>query len=762
MSAKFSHISFPISTLLGQIKSGQIALPELQRPFVWDRAQVRDLLDSLYRGYPAGYFLLWQAHPEAKFVTISGNTQAAPSLLVVDGQQRLTSLYAVFLGESVYSERFTREHIRIAFNPRSERFEVANTIISNDPEWIADVSTLLKSPNNSFAFINAYLDKLRHSRGETLTVEQANQLAFNLQRLAGLTEYPFNAIQLSHDLPVEEVSEIFVRVNSKGTQLSQANFILTLMSVFWDEGRKDLEAFCREAKEGAKNPTSKNPFIEPSPDQLLRVAIGLGHRRAALKYVYELLRGKDLATKEVTDANRDKNFAILAEAQAKVLDLTNWWEFLKGIHEAGYLNSSMLMSKNSLIYSYLVFLVGRCRHGIDWKILRNAIARWFFVAALTSRYTNSPESRVEKDLRLFEEAQTGDQFLATLDSQIQLAVPTDFWTHTLPSLLNWSGVNIPALYAYFAALNVLDAKALFSTLPMHRLLEGGISGRRSAVERHHLFPRKFLEASGIKSRTQINQVANFAMIEWPDNLRIGAKSPAVYFPPMFEQHVAAGEAEQFRFWHALPEGWEGMGYSDFLEARRKRMAEVVKAGFEKLSTGRNLTPKAKAVEDRLPTVVQLIAAGESLTVEFKSSLYATYVDGVPEKVIVGSVLKTIAAMLNTDGGTLVIGVADDGTILGLEKDYQLKKMDADKFENALMTTLMQSIDSVSAHLCKVRFENLEGKEVALVDVRPSPRPVYADTDKGKARFFTRLGNTTRDLETSDAVSYISRRWGLQA
>ena len=261
MSAKFSHISLPISTLLGQIKSGQIALPELQRPFVWDRAQVRDLLDSLYRGYPAGYFLLWQAHPDAKFVTIGGKTQAAPSLLVVDGQQRLTSLYAVFLGETVFSERFTRENIRIAFNPRSERFEVANTVIANDPEWIADVSTLLSSSNNSFAFINTYLTKLRQSRGETLAEEQANVLAGNLQKLARLTEYPFNAIQLSYDLPVEEVSEIFVRVNSKGTQLSQADFILTLMSVFWDEGRKQLEAFCRDAKEGAKNPTPKNPFL---------------------------------------------------------------------------------------------------------------------------------------------------------------------------------------------------------------------------------------------------------------------------------------------------------------------------------------------------------------------------------------------------------------------------------------------------------------------------------------------------------------------
>lgn len=758
MTEKFTNISFPISALLDQISSGQIALPELQRPFVWDRPQVRDLLDSLYRGYPTGYFLLWQARPDATFTQIgTGDKQSTPNLLVVDGQQRLTSLYAVFRGAEVTNDKFQKTRVQIAFQPAKGRFEVNNTPISNDPEWIPDVSVLLSNSAKSFDFINAYLNELRRTRD--VTNEVASTIAQNLQRLAGLTNYPFHAIQLSFDLPVEEVSEIFVRVNSKGTQLNQADFILTLMSVYWADGRKQLEAFCQASLKDEKN-SPRNPFLTPSPDQLLRVAIGLGHRRAALRYVYELLRGKDLKTQEVSETSRIENFEILADAQAKVLDITNWSEYFKCLQEAGFVNSRMIVSRNNVVYSYLAFLLGRCIYDVELKTLRSAIARWFFMCVLTSRYANSPESQADKDLRRFSEASTGEEFIAILDQMIETALPNDFWNHTLPDLLRWSGSNIPSMYAYFAALNLLGAKPLFSKLTVLQLLGGGVAGKKAALEKHHLFPKGFLAAQGITKTTQVNQVGNFALLEWPDNIKIGATPPAEYFPKYFKQHVDAGEADKFYFWHALPNGWETMEYEDFVLARRSLMAKVIRAGFDKLATGVDSTPTTKTPKQHLPTVAELIEAGESLTVEFKSSLFVAYTDGVPEKVIIGSVTKTIAALLNTDGGCLVIGVTDEGGIVGIEPDLEVKKFDPDRFENALMTTIANAVGPVAAHRCKARFEPVDGKTVCLVDVEPSPAPVYANTDKGANIFYTRLGNTTRILETPDAVEYIGARWGV--
>ena len=756
MTTKFTNITFPISTLLGQIETGQIGLPELQRPFVWDRAQVRDLLDSLYRGYPTGYFLFWQASPDQGSNPIGIDTkQSQPNLLVVDGQQRLTSLFAVFRGARVMSKKFKPEHVRIGFNPVRERFEVTNSAIEKDLEWVADISEVLTLPGGTFAFINAFLERLRGDREVTPELEAL--VAANLQRLAALPAYSFTAIQLSHDLPVEEVSEIFVRVNSKGTQLNQADFILTLMSVYWDKGRKQLEEFCQPEGSSGK-PSSFNWFIEPSPDLLLRVAIGLGHRRAVLKYAYELLRGKDLDTGEVSPETRTKNFGLLREAQDVVLDLTNFSEFLKALEEAGFRSGKMITSRNTIVYSYLVFLIGRKDFGIDYKTLRTVLARWFLMCVLTSRYTGSAETQVEKDIRRFSEASTGTEFLATLDQIIASQLTPDFWETTLPDQLAWSGGYIPAMFAYFAALNLLGAKVLFSNLTVHQLLDPARVAKKSAVDRHHLFPRGYLKSIGVTKSTRINQVANFALLEWPDNIKISASPPNEYFPSMFEKYVPVSEREKVRFWHALPDGWESMPYDDFLDARRRLIAAVIRAGYLRLAEGRD--PFDHAVPERPPTVAELAAEGESETIEFKSSAFHSYKPDVPEKVVTSSIVKTVAAFLNSQGGTLAIGLADDGTVLGVEEDYKLKGFDRDKFENALRTLLINSLGAVPATRCRTRFEEVAGRTVCLVDVQAGATPTYATVDKGKGLFFVRAGNTTRQLETEETVDYVEQRWGL--
>ena len=756
-TTKFTTISFPINTLLGQIETGQIGLPELQRPFVWERTQVRDLLDSLYRGYPAGFFLMWEARQGVASQPIGANgKQASPSLLVVDGQQRLTSLYAVFRGAPVFNDKFEEIRIRIAFNPVRERFEVSNSAIASDPEWVQDVSELLSGPQGSFAFVNEYLERLKRDR--ELTPEQTDRIATRLQDLADLNNYTFDAIQLSHEVPIEEVSEVFVRVNSKGTQLNQADFILTLMSVHWDEGRKQLEEFCRAAKTPSAGASPFNWFISPSPDQLLRVGIGLGHRRAILKYAYEIMRGKDLESGEVTHERRAENFEILQKSQQQVLDLTNFTEYLKSLQQAGFRSGKMITSKHTIVYCYLIFLIGRADHSIDFKTLRSAIARWFFMCVLTSRYTGSPESQVEKDLRMLADATSGDEFVSTLDATVARALTDDFWTITLPDLLSWSGGYIPAMFSYFASLNMLGAKVLFSDLTVHELLDPAQAGKKSAVEKHHLFPRDYLKSIGIKKVQRINQVANYALLEWPDNIKIGASAPADYFQNLFEESVPPSEREQSRFVHALPAGWEDMDYEVFLEARRSLMADVIRGAFKKLSTGS--VPDEMIPSDQFPKLAELIEAGESLNVEFKSSVWFSYRPDVPEKVISGGILKTIAALLNSEGGTLVIGIDDDGKPLGLQPDFDLKRLDADKFENALTTLFINAVGTVAAKRCKIRFEKLGNNLIALIDVEKSPKPIYAKTDKGKETFYIRAGNTTRILEGREIVEYIGESWGL--
>ena len=756
-TARFTTMSFPVSTLLGQIESGQIGLPELQRPFVWDRSQVRDLLDSMYAGYPAGFFLLWRANQDVGTARIGlGEKQTEANLLVVDGQQRLTSLFAVFKRQPVLNDRFEEVSIQIAFHPLRDKFEVANSATKNDPEWIDDISVLLSGEQGSYGLISDYIAGLGDANG--VPDETKRRIAANIQRLESLNAYTFNAIELAHDLPIDEVGEIFVRVNSKGRHLDQADFILTLMSIHWDKGRKQLEDFSRATRKPSKSAGPFNWFIEPKPDQLLRVVVGLGHRRARLKYAYELLRGKDLETGEVSDANRAVNFATLEAAQEHVIDVTNFTEYLKSLQEAGFRSGKMVTSNNTILYSYLVFLVGRYDHGIDYPTLRHALARWFLMCVLTSRYTGSPESQVEKDLRRFAEAESGEQFLATLDQVIESQLSNDFWEITLPDQLSWSGGYVPAMFAYYAALNLLGARVLFSNMTVHELLEPTVVSKRQSIERHHLFPKGYLKTLGIKGTSRTNRVANYALVEWPHNAAIGDRAPSEYFPPLFEERVSPSEAEQVRFWHALPPNWEHLDYDTFLAERQKLMAKVIKAGYVRLSEGHSWAA-ADAVPELFESAAELIAAGESATVEFKSSLYHSYREGVPEKVISSAAVKTIAAFLNSDGGTLIIGVDDDQNVVGLEPDLRTKGFDLDRFENALTTLIMTAIDDLAVTRCRTRFETLGDRTVCLVDVERSPRPVYADTDKTKNVFFVRAGNTTRALETRDVVEYIKDRFG---
>jgi predicted HTH transcriptional regulator len=189
------------------------------------------------------------------------------------------------------------------------------------------------------------------------------------------------------------------------------------------------------------------------------------------------------------------------------------------------------------------------------------------------------------------------------------------------------------------------------------------------------------------------------------------------------------------------------------------MAQVIKAGFARLSATHH-TPTAEAVVERASTFAELAQLGESLTVEFKSSMIHSYRADVPEKVITGSVLKTIAAFLNTEGGTLVIGADDDAHPLGIDADLKTKNFNRDSYENFIITSIANAIDTVAAARCRVRFENLGETTVCLVDVEPSSRPVYASTEKGKDVFFVRTGNATRALETKEVVAYIQDRFGV--
>lgn len=581
----YKEISSNLSQLLGDIDLGKLALPDLQRPFVWKKSEVRDLLDSMYRGFPIGYLMLWTTGEVGSKSIGTDGKQYSPSEFIIDGQQRLTSLYAVMKGKEVIFKDFTRGRIRIAFKPRTGRFDVTDAAIEKDPEYLPDITRLWTE--DDFEVTLSFMERLREADPEAVTDGQDRELRSAINRLRSLIDFPFQGVLIGQEIDEEQVAEIFLRVNSGGTPLTQADFILTLLSVYRENDRRRLEAFSEESGSvpTGDGPSAYNHLLSPSPDQLLRVAILLGFKRGRLRSVLALLRGADPDGDSLSVSDQEAQLNKLTEAIDSTLDLTGWHEFLKALMAAGFRRSTEISSINSAVLVYAIYLVGRKDFGISHSKLRTVIARYFFMASLTARYTGSFETRITQDIQNFTDVKDGQEFLSRINQTIDASFTSDFWSTTLPIDLSTSAARGPALFGYAASLILLDARVPpfgesedgtpKASVPIRDLFDPIMEPKKKPLERHHLFPRAYLQRLGIGSNRLVNQIANLAYVEWPDNIEISDKAPAEYWPPLAPQFSA-----EDLFNHALPENWHEMPYEEFLDARRNLLAKVIRKGFE--------------------------------------------------------------------------------------------------------------------------------------------------------------------------------------
>jgi len=494
---------------------------------VWDNTKVRDLIDSLYKGLPVGVIVLWEIVELGRYRKINLENKRDPRFLVIDGQQRLTSLFSIIRNREIINKNFKRIKMKISFNPIEERFEVCNAAIEKDPEWISDISGVFQN-NSTYSFISTYLSRLK----SRLILREINdeKIASNIERVKNILNYPFQVLELSSDLDPEEVSEIFVRINSKGKPLNQSDFILTLMAVYWEEGKKDIEEFCEQSREIPKGdkPTSFNRInINPNPEHLVRTIVGYSFLRGRLKYAYLILKGRDFENKTVSEDLRIKNLEIFKNGHKKTLDLTNWHDFIKIIHSAGFVNENPISSKVAFFVSYTLYLTGKYDSNLPYKDLNRIVRKWFVFSLLTQRYTGSPESVIESDLSLFRDK---ENFVKKLEEIIESELTHDFWNITLPQRLISSYNKNHAFLVYISSLIYDDVYVLFSEIKLRDYLNPLPKTKKKTIDFHHIFPRNYLMKQGITDTKEINQIANLIYIEYKDNINIGDKPPKEYWP----------------------------------------------------------------------------------------------------------------------------------------------------------------------------------------------------------------------------------------
>lgn len=534
---RYSVTPHPIETLLTWVKCGEIAIPEIQRPFVWDATKVRNLLDSLYRGYPVGYLITWR-NPTVK---LKDGSLSAGKRILIDGQQRITALMAALLGREVITKDYDTVRIRIAFHPVEERFEVSNPAIVKDPAWIEDVSVLFSPEADLIELTERYVG--RNPGADRKTVGKV------LQKVCKIVNNHVGVIELAEDLDIETVTEIFIRVNSAGVELSQADFAMSKIAVNEKYGgnllRKAIDYFCHlaVAPEFASKIEKGDPdfaksefwpamrwlkdvnddLYDPTYTDMLRVAFTSEFGRGKLQDLVALLSGRDFETKQYEEAIAEESFAKLKAGILAFMNKTHFDRLTMILRSAGFVTTDLITSRNTVNFAYILYLRGR-REGVPADDLERLVRRWYVMSILTGRYAGSPETAFDFDVRQID-AQGLARYVETV---IENELPPTFWTGMLPQLMETSSAQSPYFIAYLAAQARLGDKGFLSKDITVRdlLLNRG--------DKHHVFPRKYLQQQGM-NRSRYNQIANFVMAQSEINIAIGDKPPEVYFKEIAEQ-----------------------------------------------------------------------------------------------------------------------------------------------------------------------------------------------------------------------------------
>lgn len=594
---KYSVNQHLIETVLAWVKSGEIAIPEIQRPFVWDSSKVRDLLDSLYQGYPIGYLIAWK-NPTVKLK--DGHSSEGKKVLI-DGQQRVTALTASILGQKIINKDYKRTRIKIAFHPIEERFEVFNTAIEKDSHWFPDISILFQPETNLFTVVNDYCSKNK---------EVSQEVIFNrFDLLKKLITKQIGLIELDSDLDIEVVTEIFIRINSQGVVLSQADFAMSKIASneIYNGSiiRKCIDYFCHlsvapefyniiteidkefVASEYFRKMSwlkdEQDDIYDPSYTDLLRVAFTSEFNRGKLADLVSLLSGRNFETRTFEEEIAKQSFEKLENGIINFINENNFKKFIMIIRSAGFISSSLIRSQNALNFAYILYLKLRSLNYNQGEI-EKYVRRWFVLSVLSGRYSGSPESAIDFDIRNIS-AKSFPEYLANVEAAELSAA---FWDFSLVQSLDTSVSSSPFFNVYLAAqVKSKNNGFLSNDISVHDLIThlGDI---------HHIFPKDYLKRYGLK-RSEYNQIANYVIMQSEINIKIGNKAPKDYFATLLKQcdggkltYGLINSKEKLLEnleENCIPSEIIEMGndsYVNFLASRRKLMANKIKDYYNSL------------------------------------------------------------------------------------------------------------------------------------------------------------------------------------
>lgn len=599
----YSVTTYSVQSILGLIESGDIAIPEIQRPFVWDSTKVRDLVDSLYHGYPTGYLITWK-NPDVK---IKGGGVAEGKTVLIDGQQRVTALTAALAGKAVLNDDYESKRIKIAFNPLYEGedtpFAVLTPVIEKNSRWISDIAEFFAPDFDSWSFVNDYIQanpdcnpKIVNSRITDLKAIATRQLG---------------CIVVAAECSIDEVTDIFIRINSKGAVLSQADFAMSKIAADEAHGgnmlRKAIDYYCHlsvkpefwatitendaefmaseYAAKAAWLKDDKDDIYDPDYNDVLRVAFMHMFRRGKLADLVSLLSGRDFEARDFKSEIADASFARLHDGVIKFMHKGNFQDFTAALRSAGFVSPAIIGSKGAVNFAYNLYLTLKEDGSIPSTDVKRWVQRWYVMSVLTGRYSGSSESIMDRDMRGI-----ADRSFASFYNEIAASQLSDnFWSVTLPQSLTTTSTRTGAWMVYVAS----QVRAADNTLFTNGFKVADVIGNVGDI--HHIFPKAYLRKEIDAPQRLHNQIANYTYLEKRINIAIGEKSPGEYFSQaraaIIEGKPYFGDISDEETLisnlkaNCIPEGVFHMSakdYETFLAERRTLMAQKIRQYFESL------------------------------------------------------------------------------------------------------------------------------------------------------------------------------------
>jgi len=599
MPQQYSVNQYLVNNILNWVQEKEIVIPEIQRPFVWDTTKVRDLMDSLYKGYPIGYIIAWK-NPD---VRLRDGSVSAGRKVLIDGQQRITALRAAIMGETVVNKNYKEVKIKIAFHPLKEEFATLTPAIRNDKLWIPDISTIMNREGGIFEDVRNYCE--RNPEIEREIIER------NISKLLEIKHKQVGFIELDANLDIETVTEIFIRINSKGVVLSQADFAMSKIAVYESENnfgvnlRKCIDYFCHLAKEPefcrninendsefanthyfpkiAWLKKEKDDLYDPDYSDVLRVSFTKEFERGKMGELVSLLSGRNFETKNFEQEIMDESFQKLSSSVLDFINETHFKRFLMIIRSAGFIDGDLISSQNVLNFAYILYLKLRDQKVND-SLIEKYVQKWFIMSILTARYSGSPESAFDFDIKHISKEGI-EKFLRSIE---EAELSDNFWGVALVRELDKASINNPFIKLFFAAQVKDNDKGFLS----QDISVANLISLRGDI--HHIFPKEYLKVR-YNSRHDYNQIANFVYAQTEINIRVGKKAPKDYLQEVQEQcnggNLKYGGIQNLEELyknleqHCIPDKIFEMtldDYYDFLEQRRKLMAKKIERYYKGL------------------------------------------------------------------------------------------------------------------------------------------------------------------------------------